>query len=142
MDIVVTNQAGVRKVFYEFQTDVAAALIHAGIAQRYSKPAPVPEEGPHWVVTNPPRSGLTDFVLAWTDGRGAITYFPGITPAAALKNPPVCQGLRCPLEVLDTFMRLQGVQLDPETERERLRLQQNAEAVRQQKEREQMHRWM
>ena len=142
MDISIGNQAGVRKNFYEFPNDVGAALVHAGLAVQIAKPGPVPKVGPHWFVGNPPNGGRTDYILCWGDGTGAIQYFPSLTPAAAIKNPPVHCGLRCPPAVLETFSRLRGGEVDPEWAREQLRLQQDADAIRQQKEREQMHRWM
>jgi hypothetical protein len=39
VDIIVINQAGVRKTFYEFPNDVAAALIHLGLAVPSTKRA-------------------------------------------------------------------------------------------------------
>lgn len=141
-DISISNQAGVRKNFYEFPSDVAAALIHAGIAVPIPKAAPAPTRKPHWFVGTKPNGSLADYVLCWSDGNGAVMYFTG-TPESYLKSPPVHCGLEAPRAVLEQYARLLGATTaDPEWVREKLLQQKAADATRQQKEKEQMHRWM
>ena len=94
MDITV-NQTGVRKNFYEFPSDVGAALVHAGLAFQIVKAAPAPKPVARWFVGDKPNGGPADYILVWTDGQGALMYFNG-TPEAYLKKPPVYCGLEAP----------------------------------------------
>lgn len=55
MDIVVTNPVSqVTKPFYEIPSDIAAVLVHAGIARPIAKAAPAPTEN-GWFVGRDPR---------------------------------------------------------------------------------------
>lgn len=136
MDIAITNLAGVRKHFYEFPSDVAAALIHAGIAVQIVKPAPAPVVRT-WSVGHPPY-GPDVWIIVWSSNDGARQYFTG-DPAVYLKNPPQHCGSVCPQEIVEQYARLKNspVPFVGLTDSQR-----NADAVRQQKEKEQSHRWM
>ena len=133
MDITVTNQAGVRKNFYEFPSDVGAALVHAGLAFQIVKAAPAPKPVARWFVGDKPNGGPADYILVWTDGQGALMYFNG-TPEAYLKKPPVYCGLEAPRVVLEQYARLQGVTMDPDLYHEQIHRQKNEAAMREQHE--------
>jgi hypothetical protein len=137
MDIAVINSVGVHKRFYEFPSDVAAALIHVGLAVQISKPTTAPAKKPHWYVGEKPVQGNTpwngDYVLIWTDGNGAIMYFTG-APEAYLQRPPVHCGLEAPLAVLEQYARLVGVKGDPDVFNEQMQRRKDAAAVQRQRE--------
>jgi hypothetical protein len=137
MDITVSNEVGVRKNFYEFPSDVGAALIHAGLAFQIAKATPAAKVAPRWYVGEKPVQGDSpwngDYVLIWTDGNGAVMYFTG-TPEAYLKKPPVYCGLECPREVLEQFAHVQGVKVDPDVFNEQMQRRKDAAAIQRQRE--------
>jgi hypothetical protein len=103
VDISVTNPISqITKPFYEIPSDIAAVLIHAGIARPIAKAASAP--GPSWRVGHPPNGAADRWVLIWADGSGSTMYFDG-PPDSYFKNPPVWCGLACPVEVLQTYKR-------------------------------------
>ena len=135
------GSGGKYKHFYEFPSDVGAALIFAGLAVQIAKPASTSPAKPYWCVREKPVLGdekwMGDYLLVWTDGHGAVMYFTG-SPEAYLKKPPVHQGLEAPRSILEQFARVQGTHatrgLDPDVVRDQLDRQRNDAVARQRHE--------
>src|SRR5580704_4208558 len=105
MDITVSNEVGVRKNFYEFPSDVGAALIHAGLAFQIAKRAPVvaPElTESRWFVQRLPQSGRV--VITCNRPGGETVSFQG-NPAdyKKLENGLIYCDSACPESVIEEY---------------------------------------
>jgi hypothetical protein len=107
VDIIVINQAGVRKAFYEFPNDVAAALLHLGLAVRATQPASAPPAQTQtiWEVTRLPFSGKLCIQCRRPGGETVSFERP---PAAYKAGLKYCDS-NCPLEVLAEYARRYGM---------------------------------